>query len=86
MNQTKKHLLLAYTDLYPNLTFDALILKVNREYLKGSQQDVSNLIGVTKQSYGQWETGVRGISDKTRIKIANALGFDVNEFKKNYWE
>lgn len=86
MNQTKKHLLLAYTVLYPDLSFDALIIKVNREYLKGSQQDVSKLIGVTKQSFGQWENGVRGVSDKTREKIASALGFDVKEFKNEYWD
>jgi len=86
MNQVKKHLLLAYKELYPELTFDALIIKVNREFLKGSLKDISNMIGVTKQSVGQWETGVRGISDKTRLKIAEALNFDVNEFKREYWD
>jgi transcriptional regulator with XRE-family HTH domain len=78
--------LLAYKELYPELTFDALIIKVNREFLKGSLKDISNMIGVTKQSVGQWETGVRGISDKTRLKIAEALNFDVNEFKPEYWD
>ncbi len=86
MNQIKKHLLLAYRELYPELTFDALIIKVNREFLKGTLQDISNMIGVTKQSVGQWETGVRGISDKTRLKIAEALKFDVNEFNPEYWD
>jgi len=86
MNQIKKHLLLAYRELYPELTFDALIIKVNREFLKGTLQDISNMIGVTKQSVGQWETGVRGISDKTRLKIAEALKFEVDEFKPEYWD
>lgn len=86
MNQIKKHLLLAYKALYPELTFDALIMKVNREFLKSSMREIGDVLGVSKQSVEKWEKGQVGMSDKLKLRIAEALKFDVNEFKPEYWD
>ena len=53
-------------------------LKVLREAAGLTQENLARAIGVTPTGYQKWEYGKRSFSFETAIKLAAALGVDLN--------
>lgn len=57
-------------------------IRVARE-LKGlKQEEVAELAGMSRSSYGHIETGVREIYLKKALKICRVLGLSLGDFEK----
>jgi hypothetical protein len=81
----KKLLLLVAIELYPNKKFENLICYINRSVLGIHFKEAGILLGYNNAvRYYNWENTKIPSSDN-QIKISSTFKFDIQEFKKSYW-
>jgi transcriptional regulator with XRE-family HTH domain len=49
----------------------------NSKYL--SQQDIADMLLVSKSIVSRWENGVRGVSDRHKIELCRLFGCNITE-------
>lgn len=52
----------------------ATIIKVVRQHANLNQEELGDLVGVSKSSVSRWEAGLRGIPEKKLKKAVEACG------------
>ena len=59
-------------------------LKEKRERLGYIQEDVADLIGVSRPAYIRYENGQRGVDLDTLVALSNILKFSVDDYIVRY--
>ena len=51
-----------------------------------TSQELGRMIGVSKQSYGQKERGIRKFTDDEKVKLVSLLGLSYHQFNEIFFD
>ncbi|HLW41395.1 MAG TPA: helix-turn-helix transcriptional regulator [Flavobacterium sp.] len=58
-------------------------LKRLRKQVRYSQQEMSEMLGIDRKTYGNWENGKTDVKTKYIVELAKIFQIEINELFKN---